>query len=252
MPDHRRAHRAGEVQRAGVGGHHEARAPRQLEQLAGASSGSTARPRRRTPPPRASASRSSPGPQVTSGVSPRSRRPRATAPKPTRPARACSAQPPPGFRTHELAPRPGPRPPGAPRPRPPPRPSAGSGNSRRPTALDAERRAAAPGSCRSRGPRRREEHRVLDEHARERLAPPAAAVADHARRARQPRPGRGLPQPLEVERHVVALRRAARAPPARNGPRRNARAGGAAVTRETSGLPSSSGRAAGSTTQPTS
>ena len=145
---HRRAHGAGQVQRARVGGDHQARAPR----ASSTNSRSVVGKQRRAAPSEAATTRSarpsSPGPQVTSGSSPRSAqaaRHGAEAlggPELALPAAAR-------VQDHE---RPA-------RPRPARRTStsaaclvARAAGTRAAPRPRCPARAAAPGSCRSRGP----------------------------------------------------------------------------------------------------
>ena len=214
----------------------------------GASSGTSERAAPLDAATTRSARASSPGPKLTSARSPRppqlARELRRRAP----PARACS----PSRRRGS-----------APRSRRQPRPCRnastratasaenGSGNSRSPTA------SMPSGS---------QQRQVLVDHVaaadagdglaqqprRARLAPRGPLPADHARRPREPRPGGRLPEPLEVERGVVAARaqrgdRRERPHPVEGAARRRQRSPGRAA-----GSARAARRDGGSTTQPVS
>ena len=186
-----------------------------------------------------SARPSSPGPKVTSDWSPRPRSSRASSPKRSagqsllRPAAA-------GVQEHEARRRAGPA--GRRRRAPPLPPRTAAGTRAAP-------RASMPsGASRARflsitwpPPTRVTRLAQQPRRARPRAAP--RAPSRDARRAREPRPGRRLPEALEVERDVVAARAQRAERRERAAPSRRPRREGAAITWSSSGFCSQQRRA---------
>ena len=85
-----------------------------------------------------------------------------------------------------------------------PRGPAGSGNSRWPSASMSSARSSARFLSMTCARLRRQGDAHAEQHLGQPLAPPGPGEADHAPRAGRPGPRRGLPQALQVERHVVA------------------------------------------------